>query len=154
MAIVVVGRGIPGSEEAIKNIKKLQEENPKLKFLVVDRDKVDASVKADPNNAKMKEWQSWIDTSIKACGGNETNKVLTSIQSLKADSTGYPAPEKVTSFHWNSNINQEVAAKASLASDATTAHTKEFRLSMNSESAKPLNEQVKAERSCFPDACY
>lgn len=146
VAIVVVGRGIPGSEEAIKNVQKLQAENPKLKFLVVDRDKVDANVKADPNNAKMKEWQNWIDTSIKACGGNETNKVLTSIQSLKADSTGYPAPEKVTSFHWNSNINQEVAAKASLAIEATASHTKEFRLTMNSESAKALSDQIKATR--------
>lgn len=146
VAIMVVGRGIPGSEEAIKNIKKLQEENPKLKFLIVDRDKVDAAVKADPNNAKMKEWQSWIDSSIKACGGSETNQVLTSIQSLKADSTGHPAPEKVTSFHWNANINQEVVAKAALASDATRAHTNEFRLTLNAESAKSLNEQIKAAR--------
>ncbi|HIA53044.1 MAG TPA: hypothetical protein EYN91_13310 [Candidatus Melainabacteria bacterium] len=146
VAIMVVGRGIPGSEEAIKNVKKLQEENPKLKFLIVDRDKVDAAIKADPNNAKMQEWKTWIDNSLKACGGSEKNTVLTSVQSLKADSSGYPAPEKVTSFHWNSNINQELATKASLASDATASHAKEFRLSMDATSANALKDQIKAAR--------
>jgi len=147
VAIMVVGRDIPGSEEALKNVKKLQEENPKLKFLVVDRDQVDAAVKADPANAKMKEWQNWIDTSLKACSKDgQTGGVLTSVQSLKADSTGFPVPEKVTSYHWNRDVNQELAAKASLASDATVAHAGEFRLTMNSESAKTLASQITAAR--------
>lgn len=146
VAIMVVGRGIPGSEEALKNVKKLQEENPKLKFLVIDRDKIDAALQADPKNAKMQEWKSWIDESLKACGGNDKNTVLTSVQSLKADSTGYPAPEKVTSFHWNSNINQELATKASLASDATASHANEFRLKLDASSAKTLSDSIKAAR--------
>lgn len=146
IAIMVVGRGIPGSEEAIKNVKKLQEENPKLKFLIVDRDKVDATIQADPKNAKMQEWKNWIDQSVKACGGNDKNTVLTSVQSLKADASGYPVPEKVTSFHWNANINQELAAKASLASDATASRAQEFRLKMDASSAKALCDQIKAAR--------
>lgn len=146
VAIMVVGRGIPGSEDAIKNVKKLQEENPKLKFLIVDRDKIDAAVQADPKNSKMQEWKKWIDESTKACGGSDKNTVLTSVQSLKADASGYPAPEKVTSFHWNSNINQDLLSKAALASDATVSHAKEFRLSMDAQSATALASQIRAAR--------
>jgi len=151
IAIMVVGRDIPGSQEAVKNIKALQEKNPNLKFLVVDRDKVNAAVQADPNNAKMKEWQSWIDNSLKSCGGKK--EVLTSIQSLTADASGHPKPEKVTSHHWNNpNLSEEIAAKASLASDATAGHAKEFKLSLTAADAKTLATEIEAARKAAFDA--
>lgn len=148
IAIVVVGSDIPGSEEAVKNIKAMQDKNPNLRFLVVDRDQVNAAVQADANNAKMKEWQSWIE---KSTGGRK--EVYTSVQSLTADASGNPKPEKVTSFHWNNpNLGQEIADKAKLASDATAAHTKEFRLSLNAAEAQTLANEIAAAHKAAFDA--
>lgn len=148
VAIVVVGSDIPGSEEAVKNIKAMQEKNPNLRFMVIDRDQVNAAVQADPNNAKMKEWQSWID---KSTGGRK--EVLTSIQSLTADASGHPKPEKVTSYHWNNpNVAQEISDKAKLAADATVGHKGEFRLSLTAAEAQKLAGDIAAAHKAAFDA--
>lgn len=136
-------------EEAISNLKKLQDENPNLKILVVDRDKVDASVAGDPNNAKAKEWQSWIDNTYKYNKATE-QQVLTSVQSLKPDSTGHPQPEKVISAHLNSNINQELLQNSKLASDATAQYAKQFRFDLKAEDARALTAQIaEARKAAF-----
>ncbi|MBA3858579.1 MAG: hypothetical protein C0507_16860 [Cyanobacteria bacterium PR.3.49] len=148
VAIVVVGSDIPGSEEAVKNIKAMQEKNPNLRFMVIDRDQVNAAVQADPNNPKMKEWQSWID---KSTGGRK--EVLTSIQSLTADASGHPKPEKVTSYHWNNpNVAQEISDKAKLAADATVGHKGEFRLSLTAAEAQKLAGDIAAAHKAAFDA--
>ncbi|CAN5600365.1 hypothetical protein BH10CYA1_BH10CYA1_11240 [soil metagenome] len=108
VAIMIVGENTPGSKELLEKLPELQNKNPNLNFVVIDKDRVNKS--ADP---ALAAWKSWV-------GKNQSsNEAFTSVQSLKLDSKGNAMPDKVTSTHWGAKIEEGLKDQARYAAGGT-----------------------------------
>ncbi|MBS1957625.1 MAG: hypothetical protein JST89_25785 [Cyanobacteria bacterium SZAS-4] len=110
VAVMIVGKDTPGSQELLAKLPELIRQNPNLNFVVIDKDKVNSS--ADP---AMASWKSWVNQSQ-----SSYNHAFTSVQSIKRDANGNAMPDRVTSTHWGAqNIEAGLQDQGRYAADGT-----------------------------------
>ncbi len=166
LAIIIGSKDTPGSQALLEKLPDLQNENPNLKFMFVDKDIVAQKLKDNPDDANMKNWDKWIKTNLKDCNGDPVNLTLTSVQSIKSDASGRIGPDKVTSTHWTADINAGLKDQGHYAASATarnfaeraatgdTAQTTKHSTEQSVEQKKqePLKPQEQPAQQSQPEA--
>ncbi len=133
VALVIVGENTPGSKELLEKLPQLQAQHPDLKFVVVNKDKLDERLAKNPADNQAKNWKAWVDQNLKDCDGQPINYSFTSVQTLKADANGKPVPEKVTSTHWGANLEESLADQSRFAAAGTARNAGDFKLESKPE---------------------
>lgn len=141
VALVIVGENTPGSKELLEKLPQLQAQHPELTFVVVNKDKLDERLSKNPEDSQAKEWKAWVNQNLKDCSGQPIDHTFTSVQTLKADASGKPVPEKVTSTHWGANIEASLADQSKFAADGTAKNAGDFKFEAPKaeESIKPIS---------------
>lgn len=129
VAVMIVGKDTPGSQELLAKLPELMRQNPNLNFVVIDKDKVNSST--DP---AMASWKSWVNQSQ-----SSYNHAFTSVQSIKRDANGNAMPDRVTSTHWGAqNIEAGLQDQGHFAADGTRRNLKQPPAD-TTQPAKPVN---------------
>ncbi len=141
VALVIVGENTPSSKELLEKLPQLQAQHPELTFVVVNKDKLDERLSKNPEDSQAKEWKAWVNQNLKDCSGQPIDHTFTSVQTLKADASGKPVPEKVTSTHWGANIEASLADQSKFAAAGTAKNAGDFKFeaAKAEESIKPIS---------------
>ncbi|CAN5460107.1 hypothetical protein BH11CYA1_BH11CYA1_00550 [soil metagenome] len=143
VALLIVGENTPGSKELLEKLPQLQAQHPDLKFVVVNKDKLNERLEKNPADDQAKTWKAWVEQNLKDCHGQPINYSFTSVQSLKADANGKPVPEKVTSTHWGANIETALADQSRYAAAGTARNAGDFKIETKPEAPSKAEESIK-----------
>lgn len=149
VALLIVGENTPGSKELLEKLPQLKAQHPELTFVVVNKDKLDERLNKNPEDNQAKTWKAWVDQNLKDCHGQPLNYAFTSVQTLKADATGKPMPERVTSTHWGADIEAGLADQSQFAASGTARNAGDFKF----EAEKP-QAPVKIEEPLKPISVF
>lgn len=124
VAYMVVSESTRDSQKLLTQMSQMKEQNPGMQFVTIDKDKVAADLKANPNDKNAQNWQKWIDQST-----NGTNLAFTSLQSVKPGADGRAMADKVVSTHWGGDIKDSLQDQNRFAQKFTGAYKDQFKFS-------------------------
>lgn len=131
VAYMVVSESTKDSQKLLSQMSQMKEQNPGMQFVTIDKDKVAADLKANPNDKNAQNWQKWIDQST-----NGTNLAFTSLQSVKPGADGKAVPDRVVSTHWGGDIKDSLQDQNRFAQKFTGAYKDQFKFADNKEEGK------------------